>query len=246
MGLNGSAVLVRRMLFRLTRPFEPIALCAQDRMAQINRLEPRLGGEGGGVLKLRNVRRPTARATFYCFVCFAALVGSFFSTLAILDSFGEPIARTIAAFGGTIRQIINPSPKIVRSLQLDLQRMVHETGSVATGVAIATEPKDAPGLLLVESNLRLAPGRYRADITFNCLGNQKSNRFEIAATYPSYTIARFEMPPHAPSCNGLTKDVALDFRTSRFQRKFEIRIIYGGSGSLQVSKIVLQTLAEAN
>jgi len=173
---------------------------------------------------------------------FAIVAAAFFITLTVLQNFGGSIVQAYGGLGDAIRQIVNPSPTIVKSEPFDLLHVAHTTGTVINGAVIATAPKDHAGLLLTVSRSKVVAGTYQIDITFNCSKNSNANFFELDAKDPRYKITGLDMLPGISTCNGSDIGVALPFKVTR-TIDIEFLASYGGTGVFQVKKLALQLVA---
>ena len=136
------------------------------------------------------------------------------------------------------------APKAKEYSPINLRTLAHLTGSIIDGVAVARAPADRAGFLLYGPYATMAPNSYAVDIYFACTDNERPNVFDVAAYVRGETLARTEIGAHDARCNGQDQLTTLKFDLSKITSQIQFRVIFGGSGTLEVKRLVLRHRGE--
>jgi hypothetical protein len=159
----------------------------------------------------------------------AIVFGSFFTALKVFDYFDWPRpAQHVAAL-----------PHTLPDGSIDITTMSKEVGKIAGGVAVARAPADKAGTLLFGPYVHLLPGSYGLYIRFTCADNQTANVMDVTALHGRQAIAKTQLEPHDPRCNGTPHEIELPFGLTSAAEEVEFRVFFGGTGTIEISRLRL-------
>lgn len=165
----------------------------------------------------------------------AIVFASFFTTLKLMDYFAAPAQKSALDLARHVAAL----PLASQDGSIDITKMSSQVGKIAGGVAAARAPLDQAGVLLFGPYAHLLPGSYVLYVRFKCAENQMSNAMDVTALKGQQTLAKMELIPHDPRCNSLSHEVELPFDLRSAADNVEFRVIFGGTGTIEITRLRL-------